>query len=91
MNATETYEIVQVSGGKFHRLEQTTHERMQWFRPMLTACHVTITPLNVFSTEADALSYTGRNRQHLCSKCFPKCANSLLTNPATSRYPRKTQ
>lgn len=68
---SETYTVVQVQGGKFHRPAQTTHARMDWFKPMLTTCGRTITPINVFPTEAETLSYCGGNDTHLCRTCFP--------------------
>jgi hypothetical protein len=75
VNAEETYQVIQVKGGKFHRPDQTTRERGAWFRPIVTACHHTVTPLNVFSSEDDALSYTGGREQFLCRKCFPVSAD----------------
>jgi len=68
---TETHEVIQVKGGKFHRPKQTTHARMEWLKPMPTECGYTVTPLNVFNDIARALEYTGGHREHLCAKCFP--------------------
>ena len=57
--SVEVYSVIQVKGGKFHRPEEITHERMEWIRPMATACGSVVTPLNVFLSEDSALDYTG--------------------------------
>ena len=82
---TETYGVIQVKGGKFHRPFTTTHERMAWVRPMLTACSVSVTPLNVFSAVEGALEYTGGRREYLCRKCFPAIPAAEQINAVTNR------
>lgn len=61
----ETYEAIQVSGGKIHRPKVTTQPRMSWFKPMDTVCGRTVTPLNVYATVEDAVN---RHRA-LCIQC----------------------
>lgn len=70
LQSLETYQVIQVRGGKFHRPEKTNHERGLWFKPMNTACGATVTPLNVFSAVDDAMSYTGGREEFFCQKCF---------------------
>ena len=76
---TETHEVIQVKGGKFHRPKQTTHARMEWLKPMPTECGYTVTALNVFNDIAHALEYTGGHREHLCAKCFPPATQTAHT------------
>ncbi len=66
--STETYQVIQVKGGKFHRPERVEQEH--WFKPMLTSCGSQVTPLNVFSVVGDAISYCGGRTEGLCRKCF---------------------
>lgn len=68
---SESYEMVSVSGGKFHRLADPAVDEVSAFRPSVTACGRTVTPSNYFDTEADALHYCGDRREYLCSQCAP--------------------
>lgn len=78
----ETYSVIQVKGGKFHRPKVTTLNRMAWFKPMETECGITVSPLNVFQSVADATSYTGGNTTHLCQKCIvPATAETVKYTP----------
>lgn len=67
--SAETYGVIQVSGGKFHRPAETTRDRMEWFTPMRTECGATVEPLNVFDGQLDALRYCGGRTEHLCKRC----------------------
>lgn len=77
---TETYAVIQVSGGKFHRPKETTHERMDWLRPMAIDCSsIPVAPVNVFNAVEDALKYTGGRKEFLCRKCFKEVNNERVT------------
>lgn len=49
--------LFSVAGGKYHRPAANTISR-PW-SPTLTACGITVTPLNYFASDADANRHTG--------------------------------
>lgn len=69
MSSVETYALISVSNGKFHK-PKGAFERSNAFRPTDTVCGGTVTPENYFKTEADADSYTGgRLARFMCKHC----------------------
>lgn len=63
-------ELISVKDGKFHRLANPEVERNQAWKPALTVCGRTVTPVNYFVTEADAAKYTGnRLVRYGCKHC----------------------
>lgn len=68
---TETYKIISVKGGKFHRPKITTRERGDWFVEMPTVCGSTVKALNVFEDMEGVYKYNENPSRYLCLKCFP--------------------
>ena len=56
-----------VKGGKVHKAAQPV-TNSNAFKPSLTECGLTVTPLNYFECEADALRYSG-GRDYACKHC----------------------
>lgn len=62
-------ELFSVSGGKFHK-PATAPTREEAWKPRLTVCGRTVTPVNFFETAEDANLYTGgRLHLYLCRHC----------------------
>jgi hypothetical protein len=62
-------ELFSVSAGKFHK-PATGPTREEAWKPRLTVCGKTLTPVNFFETADDANAYTGgRLHLYLCQHC----------------------
>ncbi len=70
----QTIEIVSVSGGKFHRPDNTLFNGGNVFRDeRLMRCGRSLVPSNCFETIADADKYTGgRLGRYICQHCEKK-------------------
>jgi hypothetical protein len=63
------YALFSVRNGKYHKPAQPFERPLAW-KPTLTVCGRTLTPLNYFVTEADADRHTGhRLSRWLCQRC----------------------
>ena len=82
--APDTYALISVANGKYHKPAGPI-PRSQVFRPILTVCGRTVTPLNYYKTTNDANSYTGgRLPRHLCQHCSRRAV------PSRRRRPKRT-
>ncbi len=70
----ETIDVLQVRDGKFHRPINREVGRDVFRCEHKTACGRNVTPINVFTSVEDALSYCGERKEFMCSQCYPKDA-----------------
>jgi len=60
--------LFSIAGGKFHKAVETVAAK-PW-RPTLTKCGMTVTPLNYFADETAAENHTGgRLKLFMCKHC----------------------